>query len=294
MTFRSGFIAIVGPPNVGKSTLLNRLLGAKVAIVSPKPQTTRTRILGIYNEPECQIVFIDTPGIHQSHTPLHRSMVASAEATIAEVDLVLMMIEMPRPEGPEIELVLQNLQKVQKPVFLIINKMDCGAKEALLPIITAFRERYPFEAIIPASARQGDGIELIFSAIKDKIKPGPAFFPPDMRTDQSDSFMIAEIIREKIYLLTKRELPYACAVTIDQVQESAAKNLLHISAEIHVERDSQRAILIGHQGKMIKEIGRAARLDLEKILSTKIYLELRVRVEKKWSRDPKSLRKLGY
>ncbi|RPI78659.1 MAG: GTPase Era [Desulfobacteraceae bacterium] len=294
MNFRSGFIAIVGPPNVGKSTLLNRLLGAKVAIVSPRPQTTRTRILGIYNEPECQIVFIDTPGIHQSHTPLHRSMVASAEATIAEVDLVLMMIELPRPEGPEIELVMKNLQKAQKPVLLIINKMDCGAKEALLPIIAAFQERYPFEAIIPASVRQGEGIEPILSAIKDKIKPGPAFYPTDMRTDQSDSFLIAEIIREKIYLLTKKELPYACAVTIAQVQESADKKLLHISAEIHVERDSQRAILIGRQGTMIKEIGRAARLELEKILGIKIYLESRVRVEKKWSRDPKSLRKMGY
>jgi GTP-binding protein Era len=294
MTFRSGFIAIVGPPNVGKSTLLNRLLGTKVAIVSPKPQTTRTRLLGIHNGPECQIVFIDTPGIHQSHTPLHRSMVASAEAAILEVDLVLMMIDMFHPEDPEIDLVLKKLKKAEKPVYLIINKIDSGAKEALLPIIANFQERYPFEAIIPVSALQGDGIPQILSEIKSKIKVGPAFFPKDMQTDQPESFLIAEIIREKIYLLTKRELPYACAVTIDELKESPVKALLNISAKIHVERDSQRGILIGRQGQMIKNIGQAARLELEKILNTKIYLELTVRVEKNWSHDPKALRKLGY
>ena len=292
--FLSGFIAITGPPNVGKSTLLNRLLGTKVAIVSPKPQTTRNRILGIYHGEGYQMIFMDTPGIHKSYTLLHKSMVASAQSAFTEVDLIMVTIEMPHPNDPDISLILRNLKNTDKPSILVINKIDKGPKEKLLPIIDSFIPRYPFTAIIPVSALKGDGIERLRDELKSILKPGPVYFPEDMRTDQSESFLVSECIREKIYLHTRRELPYSSAVTIEEMKEIPEKNLTSIFARIHVETDSQKAILIGHKGRMIKTIGRSSRLDLEKRFGTRIYLDLNVRVEKNWSKNARSLRRLGY
>ena len=290
----SGFIAITGPPNAGKSTLLNRLLGRKVAIVSPKPQTTRNRILGIRSGEGYQMVFIDTPGVHRTKTPLHKSMVASAEATFHEVDIVLVMIEMPRHEDRDISLILGNLKKTNKRSILVINKIDKGAKENLLGIMEAYGTRHAFDAIIPISALTGDGVGELVELLKSRLRPGPAFYPKDMTTDQPERFLISEVIREKIYFNTRKELPYSCAVRVDKMKENPEKGLLSIYAHVHVETASQKAILIGHQGKMVKAIGRSSRLDLERLLGIHIFLDLLVKVDKNWSRDPKALRRLGY
>lgn len=294
MTFLSGFIAIIGPPNVGKSTLLNRLLGKKVAIVSPKPQTTRNRIRGIYHGDGYQMVFLDTPGIHKTHTPLHRSMVASAEEALHEVDIILLMIEMPRPDAPEISLILRLLGRTKKPSLLLINKIDRGSRERILPVMDAFSKVHAFDAIIPISALKGDGIEDLLNALRSMLKPGPSFFPEDMETDQSESFLSSEIIREKIYLHTQRELPYSSAVTVEKMEEVSGRDLITIIAKIHVESESQKAILIGRQGRMIKAIGQSARLELEKMFGSHVFLDLQVRVEKNWSKDTRALRRLGY
>lgn len=294
MKFLSGFIAIIGPPNVGKSTLLNRLLGKKVAIVSPKPQTTRNRILGIYHGNGYQMVFLDTPGIHKARTPLHKSMVASAQGAFHEVDIIMVMVEMLHPDDPDISSILKTLKKTKKPSILIINKIDMGPKEKLLPIIDSFSQHHDFEAIIPLSALNGDGIEDLLKELRSRLKQGPEFFPEDMETDQSESFFVSEIIREKIYLHTRHELPYSSAVSIERMEKVPKKKLISISALIHVESDSQKAILIGHQGGKIKAIGRSSRLELERMFGTRIYLDLMVRVEKNWSKDSRALRRLGY
>jgi len=294
MRFLSGFIAIVGPPNVGKSTLLNRILGRKIAIVSPKPQTTRNRITGIYHEPGCQMVFLDTPGIHRTQTPLHRSMVRSAQSAFKEVDLLVLMIEMPHPQPPEISLILSSIRKSKRPSVLVINKIDKGPKEKLLPIIAAYSEVLPFKSIIPISAFTGEGVERVLGELKSMLREGPAFFPEDVQTDQSEIFLVSERIREKIFLHTRQELPYSSAVTVERLEEVPEKDLLSISAKIHVETESQKGILIGKGGKMIKQIGQAAREDLESFFGSRVFLELLVRVDKNWSKDPRALRRLGY
>jgi len=294
MTFLSGFIAIIGPPNVGKSTLLNRILRTKLAIVSPKPQTTRNRILGIYHGKGFQIIFMDTPGIHNTKSALHESMVASARAACREVDMVLLMIEICRPNDHKISSIVGSLKRMRKPCILIINKIDMMAKEKLLPIIDHYQQLYDFEDIIPVSAVKGDGLERLLGRLKESLRPGPQFFPPDMQTDQSEVALVSEIIREKIYHHTSKELPYSSAVSVDKMEEIPTKNLLAITARIHVERESQKAVLIGKRGRMIKTIGRSARLELEKMFGVRTYLDLTVRVEKNWTRDTRALRRLGY
>ena len=293
-SIRTGFVAIIGPPNVGKSTLLNRLVGSKIAIVSRKPQTTRNRIIGILNGQGYQIVFLDTPGIHQTRSSLHESMVASAHAAIKEVDVVLLMIEMGRSHDSDIRLTLKDIKASKRPCLLVINKIDKGPRKELLPLIDAFKRVYPFRAIVPISARQGDGVAELLEELKSNLQPGPVFFPPDMKTDQSESFWVAEIIREKIYTISREELPYATAVTVEHMEDVPQKDLVRIFAKIHVEKDSQKAIMIGQGGKTLKAIGRSARLALENMLGTRVFLDLMVRVEKNWSKDPKALRRLGY
>ena len=292
--FLSGFIAIIGPPNVGKSTLLNRLLGKKVAIVSPKPQTTRNRILGIRHGGGYQMVFMDTPGIHRTRTPLHRSMVSSAREALFEVDMLLIVIEMPHPEDNSMPLIMEGIKRIEKPVILIINKIDSGPKERLLSIMDSYSKRYPFDAIIPVSALTGDGTDSVIGELRSRLKPGPEFFPRDMTTDLSEAFIISEIIREKIFLHTRDELPYSCAVKTEKMEEKPAKGLLSVAATIYVESESQKAIVIGQNGKKINEIGKSSRLELERMFGVRIYLDLFVRVEKNWSRDTKALRRLGY
>jgi GTP-binding protein Era len=294
MKFLSGFVAIIGPPNVGKSTLLNRILGTKLAIVSPKPQTTRNRIIGIYHGDGFQIVFTDTPGIHVSRTALHKSMVASARAACREVDTVLLMIEIGDPEAPEISSIIKTFKKMKKPCVLVINKVDTKPKELLLPIMDRSRHLYSFDAIIPISALKGDGVEELLEQLKLTLRPGPQFFPEDMKTDQSEVSLVSEIIREKIFSFTKKELPYSTAVTVVKLEEMPAKDLFSILADIHVEKESQKGMLIGKSGRMIRAIGRAARLELQKIFGVQIFLDLRVKVNKDWSKDPRALRKLGY
>lgn len=293
--FLSGFIAIVGPPNVGKSTLLNRILGSKVAIVSPKPQTTRNRLMGIYHGDGYQMAFMDTPGIHSTKTLLHKSMVSSAIESISEVDIIMVVIDIFKPDDNEISIILSALKKtVKKPVILIVNKIDAAPKEKIIKTLDYYGKKDLFDSIIPVSALKGDGIEIVIEELRKRLKPGPQFFPKDMITDQSEPFLVSEIIREKIYLNTKNELPYSAAVTVDQVQEDPDKALLKISAVIHVESQSQKAIIVGHGGTKIKEIGTASRLELEKIFGIKVFLDLYARVEKKWSRDTKALIRLGY
>lgn len=292
--FLSGFIAIVGPPNVGKSTLLNRLMGKKVAIVSPKPQTTRNLILGIFHGEGYQMAFLDTPGIHKTRTPLHNNMVSSAREALSQVDILMLVIEMSRPDDPEILSILKNIKKTKKPVILVINKIDKCPKENLLPVINSYSRQYSFDVIIPISALKGDGIERLLEELKRKITPGPQFFPEDMTTDQSEAFLVSEIIREKIYLHTGRDIPYSSAVTVERMEGIPEKGLISISAIIHVESESQKAIMIGRRGGKVRNIGKASRLELEKIFGSSIFLELFVRVEKNWSRDPRALRRLGY
>jgi len=294
MTFLSGFIAIVGPPNVGKSTLLNRILGKKIAIVSPKPQTTRNRITGIYHEEDCQMVFMDTPGIHKTQTALHKSMVNSAQSAFKEVDILVLMIEMFHPQAPEIPIILGSIRKSKKPSVLVINKIDKGPKERLLPIIDTYREVRSVRSIIPVSALTGDGVESLLRELKSMLREGPAFFPADVHTDQSESFLVSEMIREKIFLYTRQELPYSSAVTVEHLEELSKKHLVSISARIHVESESQKGILIGQGGKMIKKIGQAAREDLENFFGNRVFVELLVKVDKNWSKDPRTLRRLGY
>jgi GTP-binding protein Era len=295
MSFLSGFIAIIGPPNVGKSTLLNRFLGQKIAITSPRPQTTRNRILGIYNGDGYQMVFIDTPGIHQTRSLLHKSMVRSAKAALMEVDIILLVVGL-EEDAPssELKVILRLLKKAAKPAILAINKIDLIKKERLLPIIEAYSRLYLFDSIIPISALYGDGLETLRGEVKKRLSTGHQFFPPEMRTDKSEEFLIAEIIREKIYYETREELPYSSAVTVERLEEDPERDLINVMAIIYVEKASQKGMIIGKNGRMIKRIGTNARIEIERIFSAKVYLELFVKVEKNWSSDTRSLRKLGY
>lgn len=292
--FLSGFIAIIGPPNVGKSTLLNRILGSKVSITSPKPQTTRNRLIGILHGDGFQMAFVDTPGIHRTKTLLHKSMVSSAMESISEVDIILLVTEAHKPDDQELSMILTALKNLKKPVVLALNKIDSAAKERILKSLEYFGRQDLFDSIIPISALKGDGVETLIHELKARLNPGPEFFPKDMMTDQPETFLIAEVIREKIFLYTRNELPYSAAVTVDLVQDVPDKELLKISAAIHVESQSQKAIIVGHGGSKIKEIGTAARHELEKIFGTKVFLELFARVEKNWSKDTRALRRLGY
>jgi GTP-binding protein Era len=294
MNYLSSFIAIIGPPNVGKSTLLNRILGEKLAIVSPKPQTTRNRIIGIYHGNGFQIVFMDTPGIHTTRTALHKSMVASARTACREVDVVLLMIEIGHPDDPEIPSLIKNLKKLRKPCILAINKIDMQPKERLLPVIDSYRSMYDFQAIIPISALKGDGVDELIDELRLTLKSGPQYFPEEIKTDQSEMVLVSEIIREKVYHHTSKELPYSTAVTVDEMKEVPSKNLLSIVARVHVERDSQKAILIGKGGRMIKAIGRSARREIQKMFAMRTYLDLTVTVAKNWTTDTRALRRLGY
>lgn len=294
MTFLSGFIAILGPPNVGKSTLLNRIIGAKMSIVSPKPQTTRNRVLGIHHGDGFQMVFMDTPGIHKARTPLHRSMVDSARSAFQEVDILLLMVDLKHPDAPEIPSLIEAANHSGKPAFLVINKIDRGNKTEILPVMGKFSNEELFEAIIPVSALKGDGVPELLEAVRAELKPGPPFFPPDMRTDQPDTFLVSEIIREKIYLFARQELPYSSAVMVERTEEVAEKNLLRIFAAVHVETQSQKGILVGRQGSMVKKIGKAARMELERRFNVQVYLKLTIKVTKNWSSDTRALWRLGY
>jgi len=292
--FKSGFISLIGRPNVGKSTLLNLLLGEKIAIVSDKPQTTRNRILGIKNHPEAQVAFLDTPGIHRARSKLNQSMVKAALATYNEVDGICFIIEANRPFNDENDFILETLKKVEKPVLLAVNKIDLVPKGDLLPIMDQYSRLRPFEQIIPISALLGEGGEVLVAGMVKILPTGPKLFPEDMITDLPERFLAAELIREKVFLLTREEIPYATAVVVEQFKEREEKNLVVIKATIQVERKSQKGILIGEKGRMLKEIGCQAREEIEALLGAKVFLELWVKVEENWREDTGALRRLGY
>jgi GTP-binding protein Era len=292
--FLFGFIGIVGPPNSGKSTLLNRIMGEKVAITSPKPQTTRNCILGIYNGKGCQMAFLDTPGIHKAITPLHNSMVSSARGALSRVDMIVFVIDISRPYDPQILPILKDVKESGKPVILLVNKIDMRPKRDILAILDHYARQYSFDEMIPISSLRGEGVDILLDILIKKIKPGPQFFPEDMTSDQSESFLVSEVIREKVYMNTGKEIPYSSAVTVENMKEVPEKGLLYISATIHVESGSQKAIMVGNKGRKIKKIGEASRFELEEMLGSRIYLELFVRVDKDWSRDTRALRRLGY
>jgi len=292
--FKSGFIAIVGRPNVGKSTLLNAIVGEKLAITSRKPQTTRNRITGILNTGDGQFIFLDTPGIHDAKTPLNRCMVKAATSAFGEVDLILLLVEADRGLDPGDGLILEGLRSSAVPVFLVINKVDLVEKPKLLPLIDRFRGLHDFREIVPVSAATGEGVGRLLELIVDAMPEGPKLFPDDLFTNQSERFIAAEIVREKILELTHREIPYATAVTVDSFKEDEERNRIRIAATITVEKDSQKGILIGKGGRMLKEIGMQSRLEMERFFAAKIFLELFVRVRKDWTKDPRWLKEFGY
>jgi len=292
--FKSGFVSIIGRPNVGKSTLLNLLLGEKIAIISEKPQTTRNRILGIKNHPLGQVIFLDTPGIHRGRSKLNQSMVRVALATYSEVDVICFMIEADCPDNEENVFVRETLDQVEKPVLLVINKIDLIPRGNLLPIMERFSRLRSFQQIVPISALQGDGVEILLAELLKILPEGPKLFPEDMITDLPERFLVAELIREKVFQLTRQEIPYATAVMVEDFREQEEKNLVIIKATVQVERESQKGILIGEKGRMLKEIGRLAREEIEALLGARVFLELWAKVEKNWRNDPQALRRLGY
>ena len=292
--FKSGYTAIIGRPNVGKSTLLNALVGEKLAIATYKPQTTRNRIVGIKNFENAQLVFVDTPGIHRAKSPLNKYMVNIAVDTLASVDLILFLVEAGPEPHQEDPYILESLKSTGLPVILVINKIDLIRKDMLLPLIDKFRSLHDFREIIPISARTGDGLSILVENIMKLLPEGPRYFPEDQFTESSERFLAAEIIREKIILLTEQEIPYASAVLIDTFKEDEAKNLIRIQATIHVEKESQKGIIIGKRGAMLKEIGTRARLEMERFFASRIYLELFVKVRKRWTENPRDLKDLGY
>lgn len=292
--FRSGFAAIAGAPNVGKSTLLNRMIGEKISITSQKPQTTRNRIVGVMHGENSQIVFLDTPGVHKSDKAFNRKIVQVALSAMEEVDLVLVVIDASNPDASSESLVVEKLKKrPNTPAVLAINKIDKIDKPALLAIIDKWAHRHPsFAEIIPISALDGTQVPQLMEAMQKLLPEGPPFFPEDALTDMPERFIVCEMIREKIFENTGREVPYGTAVTIEDFSEE--DTIIRIHAAIHVERDSQKGIIIGKNGAMLKTIGTQARMDIENLLGAKVFLKLFVRVEKNWSRDPRAMRKLGY
>jgi len=292
-TFRSGFVSIIGRPNVGKSTLLNRILGEKIVITSDKPQTTRNRIKGIHNIPGGQIVFIDTPGIHRATSLLNRYMVDEAQASIREVDLVLFLTEADSAEQRREAQILELLAAASSPVILVLNKIDLVAKETLLERISAFSALFPFREIVPVSALSGDGVERLVECVAKYLPEGPLYFPDDILTDLPERFIVAEIIREKVFRLTRDEVPYSTAIEIESFKERP-DGLVAIAAAINVERDSQKGIIIGKRGAMLKKIGTEARREIEQFLDTRVFLELFVKVRRDWSEDRLALKEMGY
>lgn len=289
---RSGFVAIVGFPNVGKSTLLNRIIGTKVSIVSPKPQTTRFNIKCVLTQDNYQIVFIDTPGIHDAKSLFNKMMVEEALEALEEVDIILWVVDVTH-RLPEEERLLDIIKKANKPTILVLNKIDLIKKSELLPMIDYFSKLHDFKAIIPVSALKNDGIERIIDELVKLLPEGPFYYEPERVTDLPLSLLVAEIIREKIFQLTYQEIPYSTAVKVEQIKKDEEKNLLYIQATIFIERDSQKGIIIGKQGQMLKKIGTLAREELEFLLGKRIYLDLWVKTLKDWREKETHIRKLA-
>lgn len=292
--FKSGFITIIGRPNVGKSTFLNYVIGQKIAIMSDKAQTTRNKIQGVLTTDDSQMIFIDTPGIHKPKHKLGNFMMKVATDTLNEVDLVLFMVNATEKFGKGEEYIIEKLKSVKTPVFLVINKIDLIHPDDLLTVISAYKERYEFAEIVPISALQGNNVENLLKTIKRYLPDGPQYYPADQVTDHPERFIIAELIREKVLHLTREEVPHSVAVLIEKIEPGSESGIVHIMAAIVVERDSQKGIIIGKQGRMLKEIGKRARMDIEHLLGSKVYLELWVKVQKDWRNKASVLREFGY
>ncbi len=293
--FRAGFVCLYGRPNVGKSTLLNRLVGEKLAIVSPRPQTTRTRITGIKNGPDWQIVFVDTPGLSGPKGPLGQLMVRTVHRALEEVDLVCLLTPADQDPADADADLFKPLAAFRGPVFCCLTKADLvRPKERILPLIGAWHARYPFREVLPISALDGTNCDRLLPLITAVLPEHPPYFPSDTLTDQPETFFVAETIREKIFHFTHEEIPYACAVRVEELVERQPEPRLYIRASIFVEQDSQRGIVIGRGGAMLKKIGSAARRDLEAFFGVPVYLELKVNVRRHWRRDERALRELGF
>lgn len=290
--FKSGFVAIIGRPNVGKSTLMNQVIGQKIAIMSDKPQTTRNKIHGVYTTNESQVVFLDTPGIHKRQSKLGDYMNQTALSTLGEVEAALFLVDASEGIGGGDRYIAEQLQKIKTPIILVMNKIDKIEPPALLPLIEQYRKLHDFAEIVPISAKLGNNVDTLLEQIQKYLPPGPQYYPEDQVTDHPEQFVCAELIREKILHMTREEVPHSIAVTIEdmRVEENGT---VYISAVIFVERDSQKGIIIGKQGALLKEVGRQARQDIQRLLGSKIFLELWVKVKKDWRNQERVLRDLG-
>lgn len=291
--FRSGFVAIIGRPNVGKSTLLNRLVGQKIAIMSDKAQTTRNKIQGVYTREDAQIIFIDTPGIHKPKHALGEFMVKTAYSSLQGVDAVLVVVNANEKIGPGDRFVIDKIKNIEVPVFLLINKIDLLTGDELLPVIDSFSQEFDFDQIFPISATEGDNVPKMLETLIDILPEGPQYYPTDQIMDHPEYFLVAELIREKILHLTREEIPHSVAVQVHSMQRNE-DDKVEVQASIIVERKSQKGIIIGAQGSMIKKIGQLARRDIEHLLGDKIYLDLWVKVQKDWRDRPSHLSDFGY
>ncbi|MBP2638125.1 MAG: era [Firmicutes bacterium] len=291
--YKSGFVAVIGRPNVGKSTLMNNLIGQKVAIMSDKPQTTRNKIMGVLTQEDAQILFIDTPGIHKPKHKLGEYMVREAEGSLREVEVILFVVDATEEIGPGERYILDNLGSTRTPVILTVNKIDKIDKAKLLPIIEKYTSQFNFAAVVPISALDHTNFENLVGEIKKYLEPGPQYYPEDMITDQPERLVIAELIREKVLHLTKEEIPHAILVDIEEIT-TRPNDDLYVRAVIYVERDSQKGIVIGAGGRLLKDIGRLARADIENLLGSKVYLDLWVKVKKDWRNKANVLKSFGF
>lgn len=292
--FKSGFISIIGRPNVGKSTFINRVIGQKIAIMSDKPQTTRNKVQGVLTTSDTQYIFIDTPGIHKPKHKLGDFMMKVAQNTLKEVDIVLFMVNAEEGFGRGEEFILEKFQNITTPVFLIINKIDRIHPDQLFEVIDSYKERYDFAEVIPISALEGNNVETLLEQVRKYLPEGPLYYPADQVTDHPERFIVSELIREKALHLTREEIPHSLAVVIEKMETQQQKNMVHVMATIIIERDSQKGIIIGKQGKMLKEIGKRARTDIENLLGSKVFLELWVKVQKDWRNKASQLRDYGF
>ncbi|MBW3113073.1 MULTISPECIES: GTPase Era [Bacillaceae] len=292
--YKSGFISIIGRPNVGKSTFLNRVIGQKIAIMSDKPQTTRNKVQGVYTTDDAQMIFIDTPGIHKPKHKLGDFMMKIAQNTLKEVDVILFMVNVEEGLGKGDHFIIEKLKGVKTPVFLILNKIDQIHPDELLPMIQQYNDLFPFAATVPISALEGNNVDHLLQLLKDLLPEGPQFYPADQITDHPERFIVSELIREKVLHLTREEIPHSIAVVIDKMERKQEKDLIDVIATIIVERDSQKGIVIGKQGSMLKEVGKRSRVDIENLLGSKVYLELWVKVQKDWRNRSSNLRDFGF
>ena len=290
---KSGFVTVIGRPNVGKSTLINSLIGQKVVIMSDKPQTTRNKIMCVLTLDDAQILFIDTPGIHKPKHKLGEYMLKAAENTLREVDVIFFVVDATEDIGGGERYILELLSKVKTPVILIVNKIDKIEKTKLLPIIQKYMTHYDFAGVVPISAIEHTNLDNLILEVKKYLEPGPQYYPDDMVTDQPERLVITELIREKVLQSTRDEIPHSVAVDIEEII-ARPNDTVYVRAVIYVERESQKGIIIGAQGGLLKEIGRLARLDIENLLGSKIFLDLWVKVKKDWRNKEGSLRGFGY